>query len=310
MPRTLVPVLLVLLGLGVLVGLGGAVRAEPVGAVALLPLDAARPLELYGQPVASEIARALVAGGIDVVVVGPRAAVPERARLIIDGTIAAARAEAVVLTVRIRNRSDGTVAATMTANAAGLATIDQAAAELAARVLPAVRARLEALRMPPPPPSVVEVAPPVVAPPVAAPVAARPEVRFVVTGGGAGAPLVAALGPAVENWIVAHGASAVGLPAAERAAPLATHTRAGGPWAIALDVRGYRSVLVRGVPVARARVHVRIAQAGAVVFDRVVDTDSIVGERQPDAAALAARTAREVLWILRPHVRARVTSWR
>lgn len=309
MPRTLVPVLLVLLGLGVLVGLGGAVRAEPVGAVALLPLDAARPLELYGQPVASEIARALVAGGIDVVVVGPRAAVPERARLIIDGTIAAARAEAVVLTVRIRNRSDGTVAATMTANAAGLATIDQAAAELAARVLPAVRARLEELRTPAPPP-VVEVAPPVVAPPVAAPVAARPEVRFVVTGGGAGAPLVAALGPAVEDWIVANGASAVVLPAAERAAPLATHTRAGGPWAIALDVRGYRSGLVRGVPVARARVHVRIAQAGAVVFDRVVDTDSIIGERQPDAAALAARTAREVLWILRPHVRARVTSWR
>ena len=47
--------------------------------VALLPLDAAAKLEVYGQVVASEIAQALIAGKIDVVVVLPKMAVPVEA---------------------------------------------------------------------------------------------------------------------------------------------------------------------------------------------------------------------------------------
>ncbi len=65
------------LAAGVFAGAPGRVRAEPAGdAVALLPLDADRSLEIYGQPVASEIARALGAGNVQVVVVGPKTAVP------------------------------------------------------------------------------------------------------------------------------------------------------------------------------------------------------------------------------------------
>ncbi len=75
-----------LLALLVLVGVARA-EPEPAHAVALLPLDADAKLELYGQPVASELARALVQGGLDVVVVGPKMAVPEKARLVVDGTI-------------------------------------------------------------------------------------------------------------------------------------------------------------------------------------------------------------------------------
>src|SRR5437588_6036430 len=88
--------------------LGGPARAQPAGgAVALLPLDADQRLEVYGQPVAGEIARELVAGGIDVVVVGPNMAVPERAKLIVDGTISAGKGASVVLAVRIRERATG-----------------------------------------------------------------------------------------------------------------------------------------------------------------------------------------------------------
>src|SRR5262245_63460125 len=73
-------------------------HGQPPGeAVALLPLDADRSLEIYGQPVASEIARALGAGNIAVVVVGPKMAVPDRARLIVDGRIGLGKANAVTI---------------------------------------------------------------------------------------------------------------------------------------------------------------------------------------------------------------------
>src|SRR4051812_14068849 len=91
-------------------------------AVALLPLDAEQRLAIYGQAVASEVARALVAGGIDVVVVGPKMAVPERARLVFDGTITG-KGEAVTLTLRVRDRMAGTVLDSVTATAPSLTTI-------------------------------------------------------------------------------------------------------------------------------------------------------------------------------------------
>src|SRR5215468_10544975 len=96
--RAVLCVVLVLglgLGLAVLAGVPRRAVAEPAPAgdvVALLPLDADKSLEIYGQPVASELARALVAGNVYVVVVGPRMAVPDNARLIIDGTIALGKA--------------------------------------------------------------------------------------------------------------------------------------------------------------------------------------------------------------------------
>src|SRR6185295_8468084 len=105
-----------------------------------------KSLEIYGQPIASEIARALVAGAVQVVVVGPRMAVPERARLIVDGTIAQGKAGAVTISIRIRNTVDGVVLDNLSATAHGLARIDSAASELSARVLPIVRDRLAALR--------------------------------------------------------------------------------------------------------------------------------------------------------------------
>ena len=98
-----------------------------------------RSLEIYGQPVASEIARALVAGerrgrrrrpedG------GARARAADRRRHDRAGQGRAPSRSRCA----IRNRLDGTVLDTLSATAPGLAKIDGAAAELSARVLPIV----------------------------------------------------------------------------------------------------------------------------------------------------------------------------
>src|SRR5262245_10624192 len=122
--------------------------ADPV---ALLPLDADARLEIYGQPVATEIARALRAGGVEVVVVGAKMGVPRGAKLIVDGTIAAGKGSAVVLSIRVRNPVDGTVLDKLDATAPTLAVIDNAAADLSARVLPVVRERIAVIDRPRPP---------------------------------------------------------------------------------------------------------------------------------------------------------------
>jgi hypothetical protein len=281
-------------------------RPEPArGAVALLPLDAGGRLEIYGQAVATEIARALTAGGVEVVVVGASMDVPAAARLIVDGTLAADKG-LVSLSMRVRNPVDGTVLETLAATAPSLGQIDKAAAELAARVVPVVRDRLAALAERPGerPGGDRGVR--------AAPVGAGPRPLLVAIGGAE--PLRAALAGAAERW--ARAASRAPRALEPRAldgalAPKAVAT-ANAERAVAFEIVGYSVSASRGardVPLARARVRVRISDASAVVFDRVVATDTIVGERQMPPAELAARVADEVLAILRPHVRRAVPPW-
>jgi hypothetical protein len=78
---------------------------------------------------------------------------------------------------------------------------------------------------------------------------------------------------------------------------------------VLLEIVGF-TVDAAEVPQARARVHVRIADATAVIFDRVVVTDTVVGERNMTREALAARTAREVLAIVSPAIHRKVSGWR
>lgn len=313
MPRPVLSVLSVLAVALALAGARGEVRAEPAGAIALLPLDADAKLEIYGQPVASEIARALVAGGVDVVVVGPRMLVPDRAKLIVDGTIRSEKTT-VVLTIRVRNPSDGTVLHTLTSTAPSLANIDRAAAELSSRVLPFVRDKLLALAAQPAPagPSRDPVA---AAQPAAT--ASRPVTRPVLVAIGVGAsasvtvePLRAALAIAAPAWILEHERPATVVDAAALARATATKTVAesAADRALGFEVLHYR-VTPGVVPLARARVRVRIAGSSSIVFDRVVVTDTVVGDRAMSAEALAERVAREVLAIARPHVRRHVVGW-
>jgi len=302
-------VAITLLAAGLVVGQVARAQGEPAreaDAVALLPLDAERSLELYGQPVASEIARALVAGNVAVVVVGPRTPVPERARLIIDGTIALDKARAVTISLRIRSTLDGIVLETLSATAPGLARIDSAAAELSARVLPLVRDRLAAVQRPAPPADDRGRALP------RRPVASD-QVLVAVSDAtsppGAGL-LLGALDAAVADWTRAHHREPRKLDPARLAPRLAAATvvASGTDLAIGFWILGYAAE-PGAVPMARARVRVRISDAGAVRFDRVVVTDTVLGDKGLSPSELAARVAREVLAILRPHMRRSVPSW-
>ena len=289
-------------------------RAEPAGdAVALLPLDADRSLEIYGQPVASEIARALGAGNVAVVVVGPKMAVPDRARLIIDGTIALGKASAVTISLRIRNTVDGVVLEALSATAPGLAKIDSAAAELSARILPIVRDKLAALHRPPPEDHgrVIQVRAPASAP--QAPVASRgPVLVSLVDARKPAGPgvLLAALDATVAEWVHARKREVKKLDPGKLDPRIATRSVAaeGSDLAFGFWILGYAAD-PGPLPMARVRVRVQITNASAVMFDRVVTTDTVVGERNLSVAEMAARVCREVLAILRPHVRRSVPSW-
>jgi hypothetical protein len=307
---------------GCLAGLPSRAHAEPAtsgDAVALLPLDTDRSLAIYGQPVANELARALVGDNVAVVVVGPKMAVPDRARLIIDGTIVLGKASAVTISIRIRNTLDGLVLETLSATAPGLAKIDGAAAELAGRVVPSVRDKLLALhRQVPVPPApddhghghVVQTATP--AAPPAAPAAFRPLLVALAdtTRAPSGALLLGALDAAVAEWTHAHHRQIGKLDPGKLDPKLAPKVVADGAAdrAIGFWILDYEPE-AGALPMARARVRVRIADASAILFDRVVVTDTVLGEKGLPPPELAARVAREVLAILRPHMRRHVALW-
>jgi hypothetical protein len=265
-------------------------------AVALLPLDADQKLEIYSQSVASEVARTLASGGVDVAIVGPKEAVPQRARLIVDGTITG-KPDAVTLTLRIRDARAGTVLASVPVSAA---TVTKATEDLATKVLPAVKTQLASLHTAPAITTLPEHQHAASSQATAAPTPLLAEVM----GGG---PLATALTAELPTW--AH-RTIDPLPNVliDMVVPTmpATHGR---DLAIALDILGF-TVESGEVPFAHARVRVRVVDKSKVVFDRVIRTDTVVGDRKQAPDALAVRTAREVLQILEPHLRRKVPGWR
>ena len=286
----------------------------PADAVALLPFDARGALEIYGQPVANEIARSLKGDSLEVVVVGNKETVPDSVKLIVDGKIAKGAGGAVVLSLRIRNPKDGSVLDELSEPAPGLASIDKAAAALSAKLLPAVHKQLDKLAVTKPPPPHTDTLPsrppPGVQPPAQTPVliaiAASPDAAIEVE------PLRAVLADAVGAWARTHRREPRTVDASTLVRRIAPQTVAhsGAERGFAFEVLGYDiRQFKHKVPIARARVRVRIADGQTVLFDRVVVTDSIVGSPSTPPAELAARTAREVLSILQPHVRRAVPEW-
>jgi hypothetical protein len=252
-------------------------------AVALLPFDTDKKLELYGQPVASEVAKALAGEHIEVVVVDAKSTVPARAKLIVDGTITAGKGEAVHLTARIRDRATGTTVAKVAADAAVVTGIDTAEALLAKDVLRSVQDQLAKKAAPPEPVKPTEPNPQQPTTPV------MKSIVVVVKPG----PL-AELGPAATDWAMQHHRTVA----------------ADGEATVMLEPLSY-DVTPGAIPMARARVHVKISDHGKTAkFDRVIVTDTVVGEKNLDKAQLAARVAREVLSILEPHMRRAVEAWK
>ena len=250
--------------------------------IAMLPLDGDKRLEIYGQPVAAEIARALKAAGVDVVVVGARMDVPDSAQLIVDGTIKSAKNKRIELSIRLRDPRDGTVLDTLPAPATKLDNLDKAAADLSARVVPSVKSHLETLAKAAATPAVVDtVKPPEPQPPKPRPVHVPTLATSTIS---ASAPELVMLRTALDR---------------ETALWAATQRYDAK---LALEVLTYAPKTGK-VPTARARVRVRIDDGNGIKFDRIVRTDTIVGDRDASLDQLAARTAREVLAIVQPHLR-------
>lgn len=305
MPRFRTYVVLVVV---LVVALAAPTRAHADGAVALLPLDTEKKLEIYGQAVASELARVLVAGNVDVVVVGRKMAVPERARLIVDGTIMSGKGAEVVLTVRVRNTADGTVLATMDATAPTLANIDKAAAEVASRVLPSVRQLLVALR---PAGDAVRPLDDIKPPVVGTTPKLRPMLVAISAQRGDAERLRLPLTTAVTTWARKHlrEPSSIDSEALSRKRVTQTVKSSASDLAIGFEILSFE-IETHGIPLGHARVRVRISDAVGIVFDRVIVTDTIVGDKLLTVEQLAERTAREVVDILRPHVKRTVAGWR
>jgi hypothetical protein len=242
----------------------------------------------------------------------PRDLPPDRARLIIDGTIALGKASAVTISLRIRSKVDGVVLETLSATAPGLAKIDGAAAELSARILPIVRDKLAALRKPPDDHGrVVQVRPPARTEPAAVP-SDRPVLVAIADlrrPAGTGV-LLGAFDTAVAGWVRARGREVRKLDPGKLDPKVAAQSVAaeGGGVAFGFWVLDYEQDAAP-LPMARARVRVQITDASAVLFDRVIATDTVVGEKGLPVVELAGRVAREVLAILHPHVRRMVASW-
>lgn len=287
----------------VLVLLASAVHADDD--VALLPLDASAKLEVYGQPVASEIARVLVAGEIDVVVVLPKMGVPDSAKLIVGGTITAGKGGAIELALHVRDPKIPTPLRTLHATAPSLEALEKTTADLAQKVLAVVRDKLAELAKPPEPVD------PSTRPPPDRPALPVAKPLLVAVGAKQPGALSTALDAAVSKWVLANHRTRMATELAALGAKTAPKTVAASSadLAIAFEVLSYK-LWGKTVPMATARVRVRVADAAQVLFDRVIVTDTVVGDRGMAVDAVAERVAREVLAIARPHVRKVVPGWR
>ncbi len=290
-----------------LVLMGGVARGDD--RVALLPLDAEKGLEIYGQPVASEVARALREGKIEIEVIGAKMAVPDSAKLIVDGTIAAGKKKDIVLSLRIRNPVDGVVLATVQSTAAGIANIDKAAADVSARLMPVLRERLAALRPTTPVDPDHGTMHEVTQPPAPD---LRPMLAVVSMRENESDPLRAALTVQLDAQLRKVYRTPQLVDPAKMTRELATDTVKSSKLDLGmlLEITSYTLEIEDNIPIARAHVRFRVTDAVGIVFDRVVVTDSVVGEKNMSLAQLAERVAREVLDIARPHLKRKVTAWR
>ena len=295
------------------------VLATPARAdsVALLPLDGEKRLEIYGQPVAAELARALNAAGVEVVVVGEKMAVPEKAKLIVDGTIKA-KGKTITLELRIRDARDGATLESLPPSSGALVNIDKVAADVSARVVPAVKTELDVLAKKA---AAAEVKPdqPPDQPPDQGKVPAGPQLPVLVVAvsangnaGPAALLLQNALRGEAQSWAGQHAHTVNSIEPAllekNNAAPGAVES-AGGEFGIALHVLSVQ-IWTGKIPMARARVRIRVIARDGTKLDRVIQTDTIVGDNQISEQDLGARVAREVLLIAHPNIRRTMSSWK
>jgi hypothetical protein len=307
------PVRIVVTLLLILLAVARPARADRPAApatIAVIPLQAERRLALYGAPVASELAGALTRAGFEVVLVSDVAVVPTRAWLVVDGRLITA-GKAVAIELRIRDPERAIDVTRLAARAATVATIDAATRDLAADLTAAItaaRPRAPAAPTAPSEPRVVDdPRAPVELPPID-PIAPappptpdpRPRAQVRVRGKAlhdrAGAPLdVAALTrPALARLAARLGYVVVDDPAA--------------PLVITAELTRLVAGFEGEVPVGRGRARVIVSRDGAVVFDRLVRTDTVVGSRGDRVDTIVRLVAAQAADVVLPRVRERLEA--
>gem|GEM_PF-3423769 len=286
-----------------------APTVDPPATVAVIPLQSDRRLALYGQPVASELANALRGASFDVALVTEVSDVPARAWLVVDGRLVR-MGTAVAIELRIRDPERAVDVARLAAKATSLAEIDQATRRLGVELVAtlererATRAAASAAA------DASAAAQPVLALSTNLPdsfsrhatavlVDPRPIARIAVSGRSvrdrSGADL---------------DVSALGTPAATALAAGLGYRTATGPGtatlSITIELLTLAASFERDVPVARARARVKVERAGALVFDRVVRTDTVVGSRGDRLDTLVRLVAAQVTDVVAPRIRERL----
>ena len=210
--------------------------------------------------------------------------VPDNAQLIVDGTIKTDKKKQITLSIRVRDPRDGTTLETLPEPPTALDNLDKAAADLSSRVVPSVKAQLDMLAKAAA--AAKQAAEPKPVEPVVHSVTAVAEAPTLsaLTSARLATAQLAALRTALDHE----------LPAWLKSEPYTA--------TLSLEVLSY-SVDKGKVPFAHARVRARVSNSRGVMFDRVIVTDTIVGDAGIAPEQLAERTAREVLAIVRPNLR-------
>ena len=303
-------------------GEASADHARTSGRVAILPFAGEGRMAIYGQPVAAQVAKVGRAAGLEIVLLGPGAEVPADARLVVDGRLVRTGAS-IVVEARVRDPERGLDVARRSATAGSLAVVDRAADDVAAALVPAIRAGLVAqdearararaslaasTRGTPDRPPERAAGRADRREPLSPPAAdRRPVVLIALTGALAGpdgpqgiAPLVA---PSLVRLADRIGHRAAPLGEAGLAAPAAS--LAGGTAALAIviavlevDARGEA-----GIPQARARARVDVYDVNGLIYRRSIRTDTLVGSRGDRADTLVRSAVAQVVDVVAPRLR-------
>jgi hypothetical protein len=288
-----------------------AAWADAPTTIAVIPLQAERRLALYGAPVASELSASLRHAGFEVVLLSDGTEVPTRAWLVVDGRILNT-GKAITIELRVRDPEHAVDVARLAAHAVTVNEIDGATKALAAdltRVIEAAQAsRDHALTTPTPtltptttlPPTTTLTPTTTATPTPPPPIDPRPRAVIIVHGkplhrpSGEELAIVPLTTPAMNRL-----ASRLGYRTDSIGARGLTIT-ADLSWVAA----GYEGE----VPIGRGRVHVTVTRETAIVFDRVVRTDTVVGSRGDRVDTLVRLIAEQVADIVAPRIRERLAA--
>lgn len=283
------------------------------GAIAVLPFTSSETkLEMYGVPVSRTLAVELRGGaGAPVQVVADPASLPRRIAWVIDGRILQRGRGKVVLEARLRDPDQGRAAGLVATGARPLRQIDRLARELARELLPVLEGARGARQRESDRRAAIGLQKTTRLQPVEPPRPARGSHLLLVgrSGGGDSTSGVAADPVATASAVdfaQRLGRRPMVMELSGIAPPDAVKAALGGAGASHALLTQVVTVdfMWRGVLTARGRVRVVLVDnAGAPLYDEMIDTDTLVGSRGDRQEALFGFVARQALEIARPRLR-------